>query len=93
MVEGSGIILQEMKNDVSTLSTVVISQSSSIKSLEQKMGQLTSLVYGNPYKNSMFHANENQRDPTEVSTIVTRRGKTFQERIKPDNVNSRGGIT
>ncbi|KAK4724168.1 hypothetical protein R3W88_026947 [Solanum pinnatisectum] len=50
-VEGYDMILQEMNSDVSTFSTTIISHLSSIKLLEEKMGQLTSLVYANPHKN------------------------------------------
>jgi len=42
-MEGSDMILQEMTSDVLALSTTIISQSSSVKFLEEKMGQLTAL--------------------------------------------------
>ncbi|KAG5605506.1 hypothetical protein H5410_026998 [Solanum commersonii] len=57
-VEGSDMNLQGMKSDVSILSTTVISHSSSIKSLEEKMGKLIALVYANLSKKSLIHVNE-----------------------------------
>ncbi|KAH0646386.1 hypothetical protein KY290_035054 [Solanum tuberosum] len=89
-MEGTDMNLQEMKSDVLALSTTVISHSSSIKFLEEKMGQLTYFMYANPYDNSMTHLNENWKSAIQVSEIVTRSGKYLQEITRPDNVDAQG---
>lgn len=61
-VEGSDMILQGMKSDVSPLSTTVVSHSSSIKTLEEKINQLTTLVYPNSYECEASHTKVNPED-------------------------------
>ncbi|KAK4706717.1 hypothetical protein R3W88_033729 [Solanum pinnatisectum] len=65
------MILQEMMSYVTTLSTTVIPHLSSIKLLEEKMGQLTALMYSIPKEELVAHVNENPMNAIQVSAIVT----------------------
>ncbi|KAH0783962.1 hypothetical protein KY290_003560 [Solanum tuberosum] len=74
-----------MHSDMSTLSSTVNSLSSSIKSLDGNMGQLAALIYSNPNEDLVLFMTENQMNVSQVSAIVTRSGKTLQERRRPNN--------
>ncbi|KAK4726986.1 hypothetical protein R3W88_031903 [Solanum pinnatisectum] len=81
-MKGFDMILQGMKSDISPLSTIVISHSSSINTS----------VYANLHENFVTHVNENMKVATQVSTTVTRSGKTLQERTTPDDVMLKGWL-
>lgn len=75
-----------MTGDVSALSTTVISHSSSIKSLEEKMGLLAALVYSNPNEELVGSINENPMNAIQVSAIVTLSRRTLKEIMRSKNV-------
>ncbi|KAG5599770.1 hypothetical protein H5410_031140 [Solanum commersonii] len=81
------MILQEMNSHVSDLCTTIISHSSSIKFLEEKIGQLVALVYANLDDNLETHVYENPKVVVQVSIIVTRSGKTLKDRPMPENID------
>ncbi|WMV09556.1 hypothetical protein MTR67_002941 [Solanum verrucosum] len=85
-VKGSDVILNEMKNDFLTLSNTVISHSFSIKSLEEKMSKLAALIFSDPNEELVPFSNENSMKAIQLSAIITRSGKTLQERKRHDDV-------